>query len=173
MSAACESAKAALLALNVDRVFRKQAQRSVHEALERFTERRVCLAAHSPDHRMESFLDFWRKARAHLSKAGLPVDAPDVELVCRDADAVGPAWRDATDPLRSVVDATGRAKKAIRRALKEAVAAKEHEFQEAKASQVEIFLKSRQLRDSPAAMIVLNGASAESFSPAAARGLPR
>jgi S-methylmethionine-dependent homocysteine/selenocysteine methylase len=165
MSAACEHAKEALLQLHLDRAGWKTAERSVYHFLKVFVERRAWLRRNLPNSRLESFLLFWERVTAHLSQEKLPIDdAPAVERVCREADDVVVAWRNVELPFEAVETSTSRAAHAIGHAVKEAVASKERQFQEAKTVQLALFFESRRLRDSTDMILLDGGVGRELFS---------
>lgn len=164
MSADCERAKANLLRLHTERANWKMEKRSVFHHLEMFLDRMARLKQNVSLSRMNIFQNFLRSVTMHLSHAGLPMDAPDIERLCCDVDEVVVAWKNAEVPFEAVEISTSRTADAIRRAVNAAEASEERQFQDAKTEQLALFFESRRLRDSTDLVLLDGGMGRELFS---------
>lgn len=150
MAKLCDDANSALLGLNISRVRRLTALRTSCNIIDRVVERRTILSL--IDDNVESLLRVWEALKTDLGEVGLNVeghlsDGPDVDNLCRDADASWLVWRVSGRHTRNVVEATYTVRKAMRRALRAEFRTSEERFQAAKNVQVALLKKGQRMRD--------------------------
>lgn len=150
MTTLCDAANSALLGLNIGRVQRLTVLRASCIIIDRVVERRTILSL--LDDNVESLLRVWEDLKTDLREVGLNVeghlsDGPDVDNLCRDADASWLVWRVSGRYTRNVVQATYALRKAMRRTLRVELRNSEERFQAAKNVQVALLKKGQRLRD--------------------------
>jgi len=151
MTTLCDAANSALLGLNIGRVQRLTVLRASCITIDRVVERRTILSLLDDDN-VESLLRVWEDLKTDLREVGLNVeghlsDGPDIDDLCRDADASWLVWRVSGRYTRNVVQATYMLRKAMRRTLRKELRNSEERFQAAKNAQVARLKQGQRMRD--------------------------